>query len=111
MTFLLRGQNTLRSRSRDGNAFEDGQDKKLNQKFDDLAPDNDVLRDAGDRRGSKFECKLSIFLACIGNAGPLTTLSLNPYSVLIFDDCHLGSLPPPSIDLTRRRNPEPLLIS
>jgi hypothetical protein len=50
--FLLGAENALRSRSRGENAFKDGQINKLNQKIDDLAPDNDILRDAGERRGS-----------------------------------------------------------
>ena len=46
-----------------------------------------------------------IYLACIGNTSPLTTLPFNSYRVIIFHDGHLGSLPPPPIDFAGQWNP------
>ena len=44
--FLLGAENVLQSRLRDENALNDEQIKMLNQKFDDLVLDNDILREA-----------------------------------------------------------------
>ena len=53
----------------------------------------------------KRKNKPSIIFACIGNTSPLTALPFNSYIVIFFHECHLGSLPPPPINLTRQWKP------
>ncbi|MBH0190088.1 MAG: DUF1153 domain-containing protein [Nitrospira sp.] len=44
--FLLAGENGLRARPKDEEAFKDEQIKKLKQKIGELVLDNDILREA-----------------------------------------------------------------